>query len=155
MNIVALIGRLTRDPELKFGQSGKAYVKFSLAVDKPFQKGENKEADFINCAAFNKTAELIGEYLRKGSKVAVNGSLAMNRYEVNGEKRTTYEVLVNNVEFLDSKGTGSNSGGEYSAPAPKQDYSSQQPKQNYSAPSNAPTGGNSYNDDFSDDDFPF
>lgn len=153
MNIVALIGRMTRDPEVKFGQSGKAYTKFSIAVDKPFQKGAEKEADFINCAAFNKTAELIGEYLRKGSKVAVNGSLAMNRYEANGEKRTTYEVLVNNVEFLDSK--NNNGGGDYSAPAPKQEYSSQQPKQNYSAPSNAPTSNNSFNDDFDDSDFPF
>ena len=61
MNLVVLTGRLTRDPELKFGQSGKAYSRFSLAVDRPFQKGET---DFINCVAFGKTAELIGEYLR-------------------------------------------------------------------------------------------
>ena len=58
MNVVVLVGRLTRDPELKFGQSGKAYSRFSLAVDRPFSKGE---ADFINCVAFGKTAELIGE----------------------------------------------------------------------------------------------
>lgn len=106
MNLIVLTGRLTRDPELKYGQSGKAYSRFSLAVDRPFQKGE---ADFINCVAFGKTAELIGEYLRKGRKVGVNGSLQMNRYEVNGEKRTSYDVLVNNVEFLESKG-GASSG---------------------------------------------
>lgn len=100
MNLVVLTGRLTRDPELKYGQSGKAYSRFSLAVDRPFQKGE---ADFINCVAFGKTAELIGEYLRKGRKVGVQGSLQMNRYEVNGEKRTSYDVLVNNIEFLESK----------------------------------------------------
>ena len=82
MNLVVLTGRLTRDPELKFGQSGKAYSRFSLAVDRPFQKGE---ADFINCVAFGKTAELIGEYLRKGRKVGVTGRLQMNRYEANGE----------------------------------------------------------------------
>lgn len=91
MNLVVLIGRLTRDPELKFGQSGKAYSRFSLAVDRPFSKGE---ADFINCVAFGKTAELIGEYLRKGRKVAVNGRLQMNRYEVNGEKEQVMTYLL-------------------------------------------------------------
>lgn len=120
MNVVILVGRLTRDPELKFGQSGKAYSRFSLAVDRPFSKGE---ADFINCVAFGKTAELIGEYLRKGRKVGVNGRLQMNRFEMNGEKRTSYDVLVETVEFLESKGVTTESTGgyepEYSAPAPK------------------------------------
>ena len=100
MNLVVLTGRLTRDPELKFGQSGKAYSRFSLAVDRPFQKGET---DFINCVAFGKTAELIGEYLRKGRRAGVQGRLQMNRYEVNGEKRTSYDVLVDTVEFLENK----------------------------------------------------
>ncbi|MGL6115514.1 MAG: single-stranded DNA-binding protein [Cetobacterium sp.] len=144
MNLVVLIGRLTKDPELKFGQSGKAYSRFSLAVDRPFQKGE---ADFINCVAFGKTAELIGEYLRKGKKVAVNGRLQMNRYEINGEKRTTYDVLVENVEFVESKASESSNSG-YSAPA-----------QSYSKPAAAPTPS-SKNDDFEtssfdEDEFPF
>ena len=119
MNVVVLVGRLTRDPELKFGQSGKAYSRFSLAVDRPFSKGE---ADFINCVAFGKTAELIGEYLRKGRKVGVNGRLQMNRFEMNGEKRTSYDVLVEAIEFLESKGSGDSMGGyepEYSSPTPK------------------------------------
>ncbi|AVQ32139.1 MULTISPECIES: single-stranded DNA-binding protein [Fusobacterium] len=118
MNLVVLTGRLTRDPELKFGQSGKAYSRFSLAVDRPFQKGE---ADFINCVAFGKTAELIGEYLRKGRKVGVTGRLQMNRYEANGEKRTSYDVLVENIEFLESKSSGDSAGYEphdYTAAAP-------------------------------------
>ena len=118
MNVVTLIGRLTRDPEVKSGQSGKQYARFSIAVDRPFQKGE---ADFINCVAFGKTAELIGEYLRKGSKLGLNGSLQMNRYEANGEKRTSYDVVVNNVEFLDSKDSGSENGGGYSKPAVKEE----------------------------------
>ncbi|MGL5087899.1 MAG: single-stranded DNA-binding protein [Cetobacterium sp.] len=141
MNLVVLIGRLTRDPELKFGQSGKAYSRFSLAVDRPFSKGE---ADFINCVAFGKTAELIGEYLRKGKKVAVNGRLQMNRYEVNGEKKTTYDVLVETMEFIEARGESSqtndfNPAPSYSAPkaveqAPKEDF-----------------GGSS----FDEDEFPF
>ena len=141
MNLVVLIGSLTRDPELKFGQSGKAYSRFSLAVDRPFSKGE---ADFINCVAFGKTAELIGEYLRKGRKVAINGKLQMNRYEVNGEKRTSYDVVVDTMEFVEGRG-------ESSAPA---DFA---PTPSYSEPkaaepsSNDDFGGSS----FDEDEFPF
>lgn len=129
MNLVVLTGRLTRDPELKYGQSGKAYSRFSLAVDRPFQKGE---ADFINCVAFGKTAELIGEYLRKGRKAGVTGRLQMGRYEVNGEKRTSYDVVVDNIEFLESKNAVDSMGGyepqdyapSYSAPASNSNTSS-------------------------------
>ena len=103
MNLVILTGRIAKDLDLKNGASGKAYIKFSLAVDNPFKKGE---ADFINCVAFGKTAELIGEYLNKGKKIGVNGRLQMNRYEVNGEKRTSYDVLVEQVEFLESRDSG-------------------------------------------------
>ena len=128
MNLVVLTGRLTRDPELKYGQSGKAYSRFSLAVDRPFAKGE---ADFINCVAFGKTAELVGEYLRKGRKVGVNGKLQMSRYEVNGEKRTSYDVLVDAIEFLESKGSGSTSdsygSGDYSSNQVAEPSSSEMP----------------------------
>lgn len=140
MNVVVLTGRLTRDPEVKFGQSGKAYCKFSLAVDKAFSKGDKKEADFINCAAFGKTAELIGEYLRKGNKTGITGSLAMNQYEVNGEKRVTYEVMVNSVEFLESK----NSSSEYTKP--------EQPKRETPQENNRNSQQSS---SYDDDDFPF
>ena len=129
MNVIILTGRLTRDPELKFGQSGKAYSRFTLAVDRPMQKGE---ADFINCVAFGKTAELIGEYLRKGRKAGVTGRLQMGKYEVNGEKRTSYDVVVDNIEFLESKNAVDSMGGyepqdyapSYSAPASNSNTSS-------------------------------
>ncbi len=141
MNLVVLIGRLTRDPELKFGQSGKAYSRFSLAVDRPFSKGE---ADFINCVAFGKTAELIGEYLRKGRKVAVNGRLQMNRYEVNGEKRTSYDVLVESMEFVEGRGEAS----------PSNDFA---PIPSYSAPraAEAPSKDDFGGSSFDEDEFPF
>ena len=75
MNLVVLNGRLVRDPELKFGQSGKAYSRFSIAVDRPFQNStDSQTADFINCVAFGKTAEFIGEYFRKGRKILLKGS---------------------------------------------------------------------------------
>lgn len=129
MNIIILTGRLTRDPELKFGQSGKAYSRFTLAVDRPMQKGE---ADFINCVAFGKTAELIGEYLRKGRKAGVTGRLQMGKYEVNGEKRTSYDVVVDTIEFLESKNAADSMGGyepqdyapSYSAPTSNSNTSS-------------------------------
>lgn len=144
MNLVVLIGRLTRDPELKFGQSGKAYSRFSIAVDNPMKKGE---ADFINCVAFGKTAELIGEYMRKGSKIGVNGRLQMNRYEVNGEKRTSYDVLVEQIEFLDSKNSQS-SQSDYSAPY--------QPSSSGTSQAKAPEPKPAYQEDsFDDDEFPF
>ena len=90
MNLVVLNGRLVRDPELKFGQSGKAYSRFSIAVDRPFQTStDSQTADFINCVAFGKTAEFIGEYFRKGRKILLKGSLQMNQYESEGKKLTT------------------------------------------------------------------
>lgn len=146
MNLVVLTGRLTRDPELKYGQSGNAYCRFSLAVDRPFKRGE---ADFINCVAFGKTAELIGEYLRKGRKAGVQGSIQMNRYEVNGEKRTSYDVLVNQIEFLEGRNSeepsfDNNSG--YSAPSKPAPKAAPAP----SAP--APAAADSFDDD---DEFPF
>ena len=120
MNLVVLNGRLVRDPELKFGQSGKAYSRFSIAVDRPFQTStDSQTADFINCVAFGKTAEFIGEYFRKGRKILLKGSLQMNQYESEGKKITTYVVIAANVEFGESKAnTNANTGGnDYKAPS--------------------------------------
>lgn len=106
MNLVVLNGRLTRDPELKFGQSGKAYSRFSIAVDRPFQTStDSQTADFINCVAFGKTAEFIGEYFRKGRKILLNGRLQMSQYESEGKKITTYVVIADSVEFGEAKAT--------------------------------------------------
>lgn len=100
MNVVVMIGRLTRDPELKYSKGGDAYANFSIAVDNPFKKDE---ADFINCVCFKKTAEILGEYFRKGNKIGITGRMQMEKYESNGEKRVTYKVLVEKLEILDSK----------------------------------------------------
>lgn len=139
MNLVTLIGRLTKDPELKFGQSGKAYSRFSLAVDRPFSK---TETDFINCVAFGRTAELIGEYLRKGRKVAVHGRLQMNRYEINGEKRIAHEVVIDTMEFVDSK-----------QPTTSDEFTSN--ATTYEKPSTPSNDEFSSTSSFDDDEFPF
>ena len=118
MNLVVLNGRLVRDPELKFGQSGKAYSRFSIAVDRPFQNStDSQTADFINCVAFGKTAEFIGEYFRKGRKILLKGSLQMNQYESEGKKLTTYVVIAENVESGEAKANANAGGNDYKAPS--------------------------------------
>ena len=142
MNIIILTGRLTRDPELKTGQSGKAYARFTLAVERPMQKDET---DFINCVAFGKTAELIGEYLRKGRKAGVTGRLQMGKYEVNGEKRTSYDVIVDTIEFLESKNTVNST-----------EETTQQNRSIQSSNTSKPVGKKSEEVPYEDDDeFPF
>ena len=103
MNIVILLGRMVRNPELKYTSSGKAYASFTLAV----QKNKN-EAEFIDCTAWEKTAETIAEYFKKGSKILIQGRLSVSDYEKNGEKRRFTRVLANSFEFVESKNTVNN-----------------------------------------------
>ena len=106
MNIAILIGRMTRDPELKYTSGGKAYTNFTLAVQKT-----KDEAEFIDCVAWEKTAENIAEYFRKGNRILIQGRLSVNSYEQNGEKRKFTRVLVNTFEFIDSKNNSSSQNG--------------------------------------------
>ena len=100
MNNVVLIGRLTKDPELKYSQAGKAYCRFSLAVQREFNR---EEADFINCVAWGKTAETIAEWLGKGRRIALQGRIQTGNYEnKNGDKVSTFEVVADRFEFVDS-----------------------------------------------------
>jgi single-strand DNA-binding protein len=102
MNKVTLIGRLTRDPELRYTTSEKAVVSFTLAVDR-FKKGE---ADFMDCIAWDKRAEVISQYFRKGNKIAVCGRIQVRGYEdKEGNKRRAFEVVVDEFEFMESKKT--------------------------------------------------
>ena len=101
MNIAILMGRLTRDPELKYTSNGKAYANFTLAVQKT-----KDEAEFIDCTAWEKTAENIAEYFRKGNRILIQGRLSVNSYEQNGEKRKFTRVQAFNFEFIDSKNSG-------------------------------------------------
>ena len=99
MNHVVLMGRLTRDPELKYSQAGKAFSKFTVVVNREFKR---EEADFINCTAWGKTAETIAEYLRKGRRIALQGRISVSSYEQNGETRWSTEVVVDKFEFVDT-----------------------------------------------------
>lgn len=111
MNKVFLIGRLTRDPELRYTGSNVAVATFSLAVNRNFtnQAGE-READFINIVVWRKQAENVKNYLSQGSQVAIDGRIQTRSYDDNeGNKRYVTEVVADNVEFLGSKGSNNNS----------------------------------------------
>lgn len=108
MNKTILIGRLTKDPELKYTPAGKAVANFTLAVNRPFtnQQGE-RQADFIPIVVWNKTAENCATYLAKGSQAAVDGRIQVRTYDdKEGRRRWITEVIANNVQFLDSKNKG-------------------------------------------------
>lgn len=101
MNSIILIGRLTKDPDLRYTQAGKAVCSFTLAVDRPYS-GEKKEADFINIVVWNKVGENCAQYLKKGRKAAVQGRLQIRSYEDDsGKRHYVTEVVANSVEFLE------------------------------------------------------
>ena len=100
MNYVSLLGRLTKDPELKQSSSGKSYCRFSIAVKREFVKDG---VDFINCIAWDKRAEFISNYFSKGKRILIQGRLNVNSYESNGEKRTSIDVIVDKADFIESQ----------------------------------------------------
>lgn len=119
-NRVILIGRLTRDPELRFTQSGVAVASFTLAVDRNWRNAQGeKETDFINIVAWRQLGERCANYLSKGKLAAVEGRLQIRNYEdKDGQKRTVAEVIADDVRFLSPKDSGSSAPeGGYSAPA--------------------------------------
>ena len=102
MNLVALMGRLTKSPELKTTPNGVSVTSFSIAVDRGY--GDNKQTDFINLVAWRQTAEFICKYFTQGSRIIVEGSIQTRKYQdSNGNNRTVFEVVANNVHFVDSK----------------------------------------------------
>jgi len=103
MNNVSLAGRMTRDCELKYTQDGKAIGNFTIAINKRYKKDE---ANFINCVAFGKTAELVAEYVKKGHLLGVAGSIETSSWEKDGQKHYRTEVAVDQITFLQSKGEG-------------------------------------------------
>lgn len=110
MNSINLLGRLTKDPEIRYTQNGKCVAQFSLAVNRPVanQDGQ-READFIPVVVWGKTAEAVGNYVKKGQRLLVNGRLQIRNYDAkDGSKRYVSEVIANNVEFIERKEDSSN-----------------------------------------------
>ena len=106
MNKVILMGRMTKDPELRNTPNGLAIISFTLAVNKRVKEGEERTADFILCKAFGKTAEFINNYFKKGQQVAITGRISTGSYEKDGQKVYTTDVIVEETFFADSKREG-------------------------------------------------
>ncbi|MCF0228350.1 MAG: single-stranded DNA-binding protein [Parasporobacterium sp.] len=138
MNKVILMGRLTRNPEIRYSQNdtSMAVARFTLAVDRRFRKDSENSADFISCVAFGKTAEFFERYAVQGTKMVVEGRIQTGSYtKQDGSKVYTTDVVVENAEFAESRGTAS---GQPSNGQP-QAFQPQRPaQQSYSQPASQP-----------------
>ena len=118
MNKVILMGRLTRDPDVRYsaGENSTVVARYTLAVDRRFHRDGDATADFIGCVAFGRQAEFAEKYLRQGTKIAITGRIQTGSYtNREGQKVYTTDVVVEEQEFAESKNAGGNNGG-YSAP---------------------------------------
>ena len=143
MNKVILMGRLTRDPEIRYGNDNRAVARYSIAVDRRYKDQDGKyPTDFFNLTSFGKTAEFVEKYLRKGTKIVIDGELRNNNYEKDGKMVYQDQIVANSVEFAESKNAG---GGDANASTV--------------GSGNAPTGdaGDGFNpiDDATEDNLPF
>ena len=124
MNAAIILGRLTRDPVIKATQGGMTIARFTLAVNRLNKKGQNPEADFINCVAFGRTAEFMERFGRKGTKFVAEGRIQTGSYtNKDGQRVYTTDVVVESVEFAESKSAASGSDGGFTPadrPSPSQ-----------------------------------
>lgn len=104
MNNIVLLGRLTKDADIRSTQSGKVVASFTLAVDRPYTQNGKKEADFIACQIWGKSAEVLGRSVHKGQRILLEGRLQIRQYtDKNGNKRTAAEVVTDRFEFIERK----------------------------------------------------
>lgn len=165
MNRVVLVGRLTRDPDLRYTPNGVAVANFNIACNRPFknQQGE-QEADFINCVVWRKAAENLANYMKKGSMIGVDGRVQTRSYEgQDGKMVYVTEVLAENIQFLEPRGASQQQGGpsNYNQHDQYQQQPQAQPRpsQPMGQPSQQQPNNPFQNDgeqiDISDDDLPF
>ena len=153
LNVAAIMGRLTADPELRHTQNDIAVTSFTVAVDRSYARaGTERQTDFIDVVAWRHTAEFVCKYFQKGSMIAVTGSIQTRNYEDRqGNKRKAFEIVASDVSFTGSKReSGSAGGGSYeSAPAPRPAA--------FSEPAPAYSSGSSedFEEILGDDDLPF
>ena len=112
INVVALMGRLTYEPELKSTPNGVSVIRFQVACDRNYQRsGQDRQADFIDCVAWRQTAEFIGRYFHKGDMIGIEGTIQTSNYtDKDGNKRKQIEVLANNVSFCGGKSENGSQG---------------------------------------------
>lgn len=160
MNRVVLVGRLTRDPDLRYTPTGVAVANFTLAINRPFTNQDgNREADFINCVVWRRPAENLANYMKKGNQVGVDGRLQSRSYE-GQDGKTVYvtEVVADSVQFLESK--GSSQGQDTSGFQQNQGYNQNQNRQQSQQQQSSQNQSNPFSNegepiDISDDDLPF
>jgi len=155
LNHITLMGRLTRDPELRYTQAGTPVASFSLAVDRDFTSKDSgeRQTDFIDCVAWRKTGEFVSKYFTKGSMAVVSGRLEIRDWtDREGNKRRSAEVVVDNVYFGESKRRDGGESGSYRTGAP----SSGAPSGSYSDFDRSPKGGSAFSElDDVDGELPF
>ena len=167
MNNVSLIGRLTRDPELRYTQSGVAVVRFNIAVDRRMSKQRkreaeaanqptadfisctawNKTAEFINCTAWRQTAELIANYFKKGNRIGVTGRIQTGSYEKDGQTIYTTDIVADSIDFIESASAGQGGQPAMRRPQTGQNFDDQPVNSAYT------NDFNQQNDDMSEDGF--
>jgi single-strand DNA-binding protein len=137
MNVVCITGRMTREPEVRYSQSGTAFASFTLAVDRRFKREGEPSADFPNCTAFGKTAEFLEKYFSKGMKAEVVGRIQTRSYDGKNGKVYVTEIVAEQVNFAESKGDSA-------------------PKSNTAKPQNDPLDGfMDILDEIGDEELPF
>ncbi len=155
MNKVFLMGRLTRDPEVRYGGSDNqmAIARFSLAVDRRRRSGENTEADFFNCTAFGKLGEFVERYLKQGTKILLSGRIQNDNYtNREGQKVFSVQIIAEEIEFAESKNSSGSAGS-----APRQEDAAQPQGFDPQAAMSAPSASDFINvpDSVDDDQLPF
>lgn len=125
LNTAIIMGRLTADPELRKTTSGLSVTSFTVAVERNYKSGEERQADFINVVAWRGTADFVSTYFKKGQMIAVQGSIQTRNYEdKNGNKRTAVEIVADNVSFCGSKAESGNTYGATRQETPAVSYQS-------------------------------
>ncbi|WP_163527904.1 single-stranded DNA-binding protein [Halobacillus ihumii] len=159
LNRVVLVGRLTKDPDLRYTPNGVAVANFTVAVNRPFSNNQgDRDADFINCVVWRRAAENLANFMSKGSLIGVDGRLQSRSFDNQEGKRVfVTEVVADSVQFLESKGASKNGGGQQgSGFQPNQNQ--QQSGNNFGSNNNKdddPFADNGEPIDISDDDLPF
>lgn len=146
MNVVAIMGRLTYEPELRTTPNGVSVLRFQIACDRKYQNGsQERQADFIDCVAWRQTAEFVSRYFHKGSMIALEGEIQTSNFtDKNGQNRKQVEVVANNVSFCGSKNEGGRQQGRAQQPT---QGGWQQP-----APQYAPADNSDFEEIVDDDD---
>jgi len=159
INRVVLVGRLTKEPDLRYTPTGVAVATFTLAVNRTFsnQQGD-RDADFINCVVWRKPAENVANFLKKGSLAGVEGRIQTRNYEGQDGKRVyVTEVVADSVQFLEPRNAAANQGGSFGANPSNQGFNTGSPFDEPFKPStnDDPFGGSGKTIDITDDDLPF